>query len=239
MTNFLESVVDALETYGQLAARLATDLAAVCVLTFAVYYPRHRRRDLVPAYLALNVALFSVVAALSRVGESGGMALGFGLFGVLSIIRLRSDSIQHQEVAYYFTTLVLGLLCALPHLPLAVVGSLAVLLLLVIHVADHPRLLSGTRRAVVTLDVVHTDQDALRADLAHRLGEPLRWTVQEVDFVRDLMVVDVRFRVPELSAAASRTTEDDENDRNDEATGAPAPGSRTIARPLTPAKETV
>jgi hypothetical protein len=241
-------VVDALETYGQLAARLAMDLAAVCVLTFAVYYPRHRRRDLVPAYLALNVALFSVVAALSRVGESGGMALGFGLFGVLSIIRLRSDSIQHQEVAYYFTTLVLGLLCALPHLPLAVVGALAVLLLLVIHVADHPRLLSGSRRAVVTLDVVHTDGAALRADLARRLGEPLRWTVQEVDFVRDLMVVDVRFRTPELSARAGRPTGNDERDATDErdapdlsgaAGGTDEAAAPHAFRPRTPAEETV
>ncbi|TJZ42272.1 DUF4956 domain-containing protein [Streptomyces piniterrae] len=225
-------VVDTLETYGQLVARLAIDLTAVSVLTFAVYYPRHRRRDLVPAYLALNVALFSVVAALSQVGGGGGMALGFGLFGVLSIIRLRSDSIQHEEVAYYFTTLVLGLLCALPHLPLAVAGALAALLLLVIHVADHPRLLSGTRRAVITLDVVHADEAALRADLARRLGEPLTWTVKQVDFVRDLMVVDVRFRVPELSGRVARTTR---------RTALSATRSRTNALPVPrpPAKETV
>ncbi|UQA97901.1 DUF4956 domain-containing protein [Streptomyces halobius] len=210
-----------METYGQLAARLAIDLAAVSVLTFAVYYPRHRRRDLVPAYLALNVALFSVVAALARVGEGGGMALGFGLFGVLSIIRLRSDSIQHEEVAYYFTTLVLGLLCALPHLPIALAGALAGLLLLVIHFADHPRLLAGTRRAVVTLDVVHSDSAALRADLARRLGEPLTWTVKSVDFVRDLMVVDVRFRVAELSGGVERRTR---------STAQSAPRSRAIPR---------
>ncbi|MEU9114891.1 DUF4956 domain-containing protein [Streptomyces sp. NPDC048483] len=225
-----------MESYGQLAARLAIDLAAVSVLTFAVYYPRHRRRDLVPAYLALNVALFSVVAALARVGEGGGMALGFGLFGVLSIIRLRSDSIQHEEVAYYFTTLVLGLLCALPHLPLAVAGGLAALLLLVIHVADHPRLLAGTRRAVITLDVVHSGEDALRADLTRRLGEPLTWTVKQVDFVRDLMVVDVRFRVPELSAGTERTTR---TAPAADAAAQPTPRPRTIPRPHASAKETV
>ncbi|MGW1379340.1 DUF4956 domain-containing protein [Streptomyces sp. NPDC002446] len=232
-----------METYGQLVARLGIDLAAVGVLTFAVYYPRHRRRDLVPAYLALNVALFSVVAALARVGAGGGMALGFGLFGVLSIIRLRSDSIQHEEVAYYFTTLVLGLLCALPHLPLAVAAALAVLLLLVIHVADHPRLLSGTRRAVVTLDVVHADEEALRADLARRLGEPLGWTVQKVDFVRDLMVVDVRFRASEPSRSVKRRTRTTATPSTmTPATGQRAPRSRTIPLPPAPpssAKETV
>ncbi|WP_431045669.1 DUF4956 domain-containing protein [Streptomyces sp. P1-3] len=183
-----------MESSTQLAARLALDLTAVSVLTFAVYYPRHRRRDLVPAYLALNVALFAVVAALARVGGNGGMALGFGLFGVLSIIRLRSDSVQHEEVAYYFTTLVLGLICGLTHLEFGFAAAFAGLLLLVVYISDHPRLFARSRRTVVTLDSVHSDPADLRADLARRLGEPLNWTVMEVDFVRDLTVVDVRYR---------------------------------------------
>ncbi|MFB8177776.1 DUF4956 domain-containing protein [Streptomyces sp. NPDC055966] len=182
-----------MESLRHLAAHLGLDLAAVGVLTFAIYYPRHRRRDLVPAYLALNTGLFTVVTALAEV-RSGGAALGFGLFGVLSIVRLRSDAVQHEEVAYYFTTLVLGLLCGLPRLPFALTGGLCATLLLIVWAADSPRLLADTRRAVVTLDTVHEDPAALRTDLARRLGEPLHWTVMEVDFVRDLTVVDVRYR---------------------------------------------
>ncbi|MEU5419516.1 DUF4956 domain-containing protein [Streptomyces sp. NPDC001407] len=193
-----------MDSYRHLAAHLGLDLVAVCLLTFAVYYPRHRRRDLVPAYLALNVALFTVVAALAEVGGTGGTALGFGLFGVLSIIRLRSDSVQHEEVAYYFTTLVLGLICGLPHLAFGLTAGLSAVLLLVIYAADHPRLLARTRRTIVTLDAVHGDPAALRADLARRLGEPLNWTVTEVDFVRDLTVVDVRYREPEHHAGVRR-----------------------------------
>ncbi|QSY47693.1 MULTISPECIES: DUF4956 domain-containing protein [Streptomyces] len=186
-----------METVRHLAAHLGLDLAAVGLLTFAIYYPRHRRRDLVPAYLALNVALFTVVAALAEVGGNGGLALGFGLFGVLSIIRLRSDAVQHEEVAYYFTTLVLGLVCGLPHLAVGLAAALSAILLLVVYGADHPRLYARSRRSVITLDTVHADPAALRADLARRLGEPLHWTVMEIDYVRDLTVVDVRYREPE------------------------------------------
>ncbi|MEU1777972.1 DUF4956 domain-containing protein [Streptomyces abikoensis] len=190
-----------MDSSRHLVAHLGLDLAAICLLTFAIYYPRHRRRDLVPAYLALNVALFTVVAALAQVGGDGGAALGFGLFGVLSIIRLRSDAVQHEEVAYYFTTLVLGLLCGLPHLPFTAAAGLSAVLLLVVYAADHPRLFARSRRTVVTLDTVHADPAALRSDLARRLGEPSHWTVMEVDYVRDLMVVDVRYREPAPGAA--------------------------------------
>ncbi|MGV9317155.1 DUF4956 domain-containing protein [Streptomyces sp. NPDC003691] len=193
-----------MESLRQLAAHLALDLFAVTLLAFAVYYPRHRRRDLLPAYLALNAALFTVVAALARAGDSGGAALGFGLFGVLSIIRLRSDSIQHEEVAYYFTTLVIGLICGLPDLTLTEAGALTLLLLVVVWAADHPRLFARSRRAVVTLDAVYADPADLHAELGLRLGEPVNWTVLEVDFVRDLTVVDVRYRLPKSAAAAPR-----------------------------------
>ncbi|MGW0534131.1 DUF4956 domain-containing protein [Streptomyces sp. NPDC003032] len=182
-----------------LSAHLGLDLVAVALLTFGVFYPRHRRRELVPAYLALNVALFAVVAGLGTVGGDGGLALGFGLFGVLSIVRLRSDALQHQEVAYYFITLVLGLLCGLPALSLPVAAGLSGVLLVVMYGADHPRLFAYDRRAVITLDAVFREETALRAELARRLGEPLGWTVREVDYVRDLMILEVRFRQPEPS----------------------------------------
>lgn len=184
-----------MESISQLLARLALDLAAVSVLTFAVYYPRHRRRDLVPAYLALNVSLFSVVAALARTGGSGGIALGFGLFGVLSIVRLRSESIQSEEVAYYFTTLVLGLIAGLPHVDFAVAAALCGIPLLVVYAADHPRLFARTQHAVVTCDAAVTEPEAVDSYLRAHVGEPLSWKIQEVDFVRDLAVLDVRYRV--------------------------------------------
>ena len=51
------------------------------------------------------------------------------------------------------------------------------------------------RRMEVTLDVVHTEDAALVADLERRLGgQVLRHQVKDIDYVRDIMVVDVRFR---------------------------------------------
>ncbi|MEV0320845.1 DUF4956 domain-containing protein [Streptomyces sp. NPDC050658] len=229
-TQTLEQSAQALEQSGQLAAHLGLDLVAVTLLTFGVFYPRHRRRELVPAYLALNVALFAVVSALASAGGNGGLALGFGLFGVLSIVRLRSDAVQHQEVAYYFITLVLGLLCGLPGLSLPIATGLAAVLLLVMYVADHPRLFAADRRAVITLDAVYREETALRAELARRLGEPLGWTVQEIDYVRDLMVLEVRFRQPEPSGRAGELVRTAAQRRRTtrSRTLAPAPQKETV-----------
>ncbi|WP_225987221.1 DUF4956 domain-containing protein [Streptomyces spectabilis] len=77
--------------------------------------------------------------------------------------------------------------------------DLPAVLLLVMYVADHPRLYARDRRTVVTLDAVCREEEALRAELERRVGRPLGRTVHEVDFVRDLMVLEVRFRQPELT----------------------------------------
>ncbi|MDQ3113465.1 MAG: DUF4956 domain-containing protein, partial [Actinomycetota bacterium] len=87
---------------------LGADLVAIIVLAYGLYYRRHRRRDMVLAYVGLNIGVLAVAAVLSNVAVATG--LGLGLFGVLSIIRLRSSEISHEEVAYYFAALALGLI---------------------------------------------------------------------------------------------------------------------------------
>ncbi|WP_243708881.1 DUF4956 domain-containing protein [Actinomadura sp. GC306] len=174
---------------------LAADLAAITVLAYGIYFRRHHRRDLRLAYIAVNVGVFTVVSLL--LAERADIAVGFGLFAVLSIIRLRSDAITQEEIGYYFVALALGLVNGIA----AVIPWLAVLLdvilLAVMYVADHPRLSARTQHRVVTLDVVHRDPAVLRADLENRLGGTvLACNVTEVDYVRDVMLVDVRFRRP-------------------------------------------
>ena len=84
------------------------NIIAICILVFAIYLPRHHRRDLAVAYLGVNVGVMAVSIGLLNSAVAAG--LGLGLFGVLSIIRLRSDELAQHEVAYYFSSLALGLL---------------------------------------------------------------------------------------------------------------------------------
>ncbi|MCG5220092.1 DUF4956 domain-containing protein [Streptosporangium sp. KLBMP 9127] len=170
------------------------DLAAITVLAYVLYFRRHHRRDLLFAYIALNVGIFAVVSLL--LVQRVDLAVGFGLFGVLSIIRLRSSEITQGEIAYYFVAIALGLVNGIAAaFPLTAL-LLDLMLLAVMYIADHPQLLGQTRHQVVTLDVVHADPRSLHADLENRLRAPvLQCIVNEVDYVRDVMVVDVRYRV--------------------------------------------
>lgn len=179
------------------AMLLAIDIVAVGLLVFGLYFPRHRRRDLVVAYLGVNVGVLAVASALttSSAGSGGlGIGIGLALFGVLSIIRLRSTELDQHEVAYYFSALALGILSAMSGTPAWLTGTLMGLILLVMFVGDHPRLFRSYRRQVMVLDTVVTDQVALVAHLEQLLGARVHAAhVQRVDLVNDTSVVDVRF----------------------------------------------
>ncbi len=178
---------------------LAVDLTAITVLSYVLYFRRHGRRDLVLAYVALNVGIFAVVSMLTQ--QEVGLAVGFGLFGVLSILRLRSDLISQGEIGYYFVAIALGLVNAVAAPTPWLLLGLNTLLLGALYLAGHPKLLARTQRRIMTLDVVHEDPVALRQDLEGRLRGRVRHVdVTEVDYVRDLMVVDVRFQEPRLGA---------------------------------------
>ena len=83
------------------------------------------------------------------------------------------------------------------------VGGVNVLLLLTMFVVDSRPLRDRARRMEITLDTVHADDAALVADLERRLGgRVIHHVVNEVDYVRDTMIVDVRYRVEPRVAQA-------------------------------------
>lgn len=172
---------------------VAVDLAAIVVLAYAIYFVRYRRRDLLLAYVALNAGIFAVTSLLTS--AKVGTGLGLGLFGILSIVRLRSDQITQEEVAYYFIALAIGLINGLEPQPIWLGGAVSAVLLAVMYAVDHPRLGARTHRQMVTLDTAYPDREELRRALERVLAAEVHHiVVVEVDLVRDLTVVDVRFR---------------------------------------------
>lgn len=176
-------------------AVMAANIVAILILVFGIFFPRHRRRDLIVAYLGVNVGVMAVAATLTTVEV--GVGLGLGLFGVLSIIRLRSTELDQQEVAYYFAALALGLLGGLGVSDPRISIALMALIVAVLYVGDHTKLLPGYRTELVMLDRAITDQPTLIAHLEGLLGGRVRKaTVKKLDLVTDTTLVEVQIEVP-------------------------------------------
>jgi hypothetical protein len=181
------------------------DVVAILILTFGLYFPRHRRKGMVVAYLTANIGVVAVASVLASSSIEAG--LGLGLFGILSIIRLRSDELDHTEIAYYFASLALGLFAglggssfvwAMPVMTIAILGAL--------YVGDHPGLFAQYRNQIVNLDAAYTDETALVMRLESLLNARVyRITVRKVDLVNDTTSVDVRYELPRAQAGWRRS----------------------------------
>lgn len=148
----------------------------------------------------------TVATALASAEVSAG--LGLGLFGVLSIIRLRSSELDQEEVAYSFASLAMGLLAGVSVQPLWLTPALMAAILVALFVGDHPSLFNQSRHQAVNLDAAFTDERLLVARLESLLGGTVqRVKVKKVDLVNDTTAVDVRYRLPAGSNAQPTTDE--------------------------------
>jgi hypothetical protein len=175
-------------------ALLGAEVVAVTVLVLGLYFPRHRRRDLMVAYFGVNIGVLAVADALRSTGGSAGLGLGFALFGVLSIIRLRSTELEQHEVAYFFSALALGLLGALDTGSIWRNIALMGLILVVMAIVDNRRLLVRYQQQIVVLDTAVTDRDELVGLLEELLDAKVHSvSPQRLDLINDSTVVDVRY----------------------------------------------
>ena len=176
------------------------DVVAVCVLVFALFLPRHRKPELVVAILTANVGVLAVAAALSS--STIGAGLGLGLFGILSIIRLRSQELTQSEIAYYFAALTLGLLGGLDQAPSWVDLALMAGVLLAIAVGDAGWVRGRGSVSQLLIDRAFTDPAGVARYLtaAHGLGTT-SVKILRTDLVNDTTTVEVRQTVPSAASA--------------------------------------
>jgi Domain of unknown function (DUF4956) len=185
-------IIAAVPAYGDLALRFGLDVAAIAALMFAIYRPRHGRMDLIVVYALFNIGLFLAIVAIT----SGDISLGvgLGLFAVLSMIRLRSETFDNRELGYFFVALVLALVTAIELGRPLFTAILAGAALIAAWAIDHPRMSRPTRRLEVVLDSVFTDRRELRRHLEESVeGRVVDAWVLEIDHVRETTRAAVRY----------------------------------------------
>jgi len=184
------------------AANLGTDLVAIAVLTYAIYFRRHRRRDLLMACISFNVGLFLVVSVLAHGSSEVGLAVGLGLFGAVSLIRLRSEELSYVEVAYFFSALALAIINGFGLSNKLTGVLLNAILLATVYAVDRVEPPGRVRRIKLVLDAVYHDEVLLRAELERRLhADIVEVYVREIDFVRETTELEARY-TPQIEPAS-------------------------------------
>ena len=186
-----------LNSYGGIPASLVIDLVALYLMYYVLYFRRHWRTDMLLSYVAMNIGVFMTMLVLTTVQVQ--FAVGFGLFAILSIIRIQAGRVTAQEMGYYFLALVLGLLNGLGLLlqNRGLTVAMNVVLLLIVLVVDCKPLRDRARHMDVKLEGVYTNEAALVAELERKLGGRVAYyEINEINLIagHEGMVIDVRLQ---------------------------------------------
>lgn len=174
----------------------AIAIAALCTL----YMVRHRNRELMISYAVINAGIFTVSVALVSAG-SNASAMGMGLFGVLSIIRLRSTALSQREVGYYFVALSVGMIAGVNISPAYIAfGLMATLVGLIAILDSRSTPVSTEKTQTVTADRAISDEEELKAYLSARLGYTVTSAkITELDMVNNLTRATVTYQPKETT----------------------------------------
>jgi hypothetical protein len=181
----------------ELLLRFAIDIVAVVLLIYGMYYRRHHDKELVTTAVMFNFAAFSVLTVLSAIEFS--VAAGFGLFAILALFRLRSESFDKVEISCFFGAVAIAVICSVQGTTLPFVLAVVAFMLLGAFVLDHPRILHSVGGVKLTLDKIDqralSDEPAMRADLGARLGVTvIYYELKSFDYVNETARVNVFYR---------------------------------------------
>lgn len=184
------------------------DFVSLYLFAYVVVYKRFRNTELFVTISLFNIFILLVLMAIVRTNFN--VAVGFGLFALLSLIQLRSAQFTKTEIGFLFGCVALAVIngAGISDLRFVFLCNLVVVMTgwvfsswAIEHSANIiPK--DSARRIAVILD--HIDKNALRdkqtmkAKLSELLGvDVTSFEINKIDYVRDMINLDALYQVSE------------------------------------------
>ncbi len=183
-------LLSAQELLVQFWSLFLINLASLFVLTYFLFYKRHHDKQGFVTYTLFGIFLFTVVFFLIR--NDAVISLGFAIFGILSLIRLRSDTFSKIEITYFFAAMSLSLINGMVadgHLMILI--AINIVLLFLTYVFDNPVIFSHAESKVLyKLDAIpatlFNEPETTKEHLSTLLNvEVTDYTIVEIDSIKD------------------------------------------------------
>lgn len=140
-SSFLEKAT----TFSLTDAIIAIGISFVVGLFIYAVYKKTFKGVMYSRSFNISLIAMTMITALIIQGVTSNIVLSLGMVGALSIVRFRTAVKDPMDIAFLFWSIAVGILCGAGLIPLAVIGSVALGLVLVVmmnHVSmDAPYLL--------------------------------------------------------------------------------------------------
>lgn len=186
--------------------RFVPNVVAIVVFSYGIYFRRHRDWESAVLFMLFNLFLFPFLAMQITFGSE----IGFVLFALLAMIRVRSETFSKREIAYFFGAIALAITNALlaAEIPLLILANSIVLS--TAYIVDHPALWPRKAKRTKKLSIQVNNLDyalisnppALIAEMGRRTRLPVSEVkVRKLDLNSGNIDMLVTYIVGDLPAA--------------------------------------
>lgn len=163
----------------ELAFEFGFNLLVILIYSYAIYYRRHHDHKMLFLLLGFNLFLFPIFL-LNSVLTAG---IGFTIFALLALVRLRSDTFDKTEVAYLLGAVALTFINSV--LPASVEYLASIMVLGTAYFGDHPRLWRDAYQNVeIRLPLDEMSQMLDAAFIKKRIEKEFGIEVNDIEIMR-------------------------------------------------------
>jgi hypothetical protein len=172
------------------------DIISAFILSYILYYRRYRNKSLFAGAMMINVFVFCVMIIIT----DGNIALqaGLGLFGILSILRFRSENFEKMEMVYFFGSIAIAAVNGVASVGVDLYAA-NLLIIAVAWIFDGDLLGPRVQSMHVQLDYIPKNlfnEEATKNELSQKLGVVVNaYTVRMADYVKETVEFNLDYIV--------------------------------------------
>ncbi len=193
--------------YSTIIRDLLVDFTSLYFLSYVILYRKFQNIEMFVTSSLFNIFMLLIVMAIIRTDFD--IAIGFGLFALLSLIQLRSTQFTKTEMAYLFGTVALAVINGAGIADFSFVLTCNAVIILstwfignwsLEHSANLIRV-DNVKKMSVTLDYIDqnaiSDRELMKGTLASSLGiEVQSFEIKKIDYVRDIIDLVLIYKLP-------------------------------------------
>jgi|TARA_B110000261_G_scaffold163919_1_gene211324 hypothetical protein len=193
--------------YSTVIRDILIDFTSLYFLSYVILYRKYRNVEMFVASALFNIFILLIVMTIVRTDFN--IAVGFGLFALLSLVQLRSTTFTKTEMAYLFGAVTLAVIngAGIIDLSFVLISNVVVVVSTwfignwsLEHSANLIRV-DNVKKMAVTLD--HIDEnvvgnrDLMCKQLTETLGIDVQtFEIKKIDYVRDMVEITVVYQLP-------------------------------------------
>jgi len=183
------------------------DFTSLYFLSYVILYRKFRNIEMFVSSALFNIFILIIVMAIIRTDFN--IAVGFGLFALLSLIQLRSAQFTKTEMAYLFGAVALAVIngAGITDLSFVLICNIVIVLstwFIGTWSLEHSANLitvDNVRKMSVTLDHIDenviSDRELMRSKLQKTLGIDVQsFEIKKIDYVRDIVDISLLYQLP-------------------------------------------